>query len=278
MGKPTHGIKLSVLAVAFVLLFFSLPTASFASRSAATGPLLTVKHCTDCWSGYSDFASGGVTASYISVRVPTAHCTAGTIQVMVIAAAIDGGSSSDFAMAGVAIECTSSGLVYAGFYCDLAVPTCGFSTWSPAPGDIVKAEVIVTSGMFYFGVKDLTSSKTFTKTNTDTGSAFDVGSCITDMVNTSTGFPQLYTATGGGYGQPKFSIIGIGEDNTKVANTCYTTIGGVSKAIGSHTGVTLVKWIAYSTASAPLTTVTALMAAPPGALSSFRITFLANGP
>jgi hypothetical protein len=264
-----------------ILLSSSVFASSFAQSSSSS---VTMKKCVDCWSGYTDSSkTGGVTAVYMSFINPfTVSCPSnGNVYYVFVGAAIDGSSSKDFAAAGVIITCGGPQHVqdFAPVIC-FATMFCQFEVGSPyGPGDTIYVSLVATGGNFVGNVTDHDATGSFIKSSSDAGAKLNMGSCLTDMFTGSGmegGFGNLALPSSKGGAQPTFSVVEIGSKYTKEfpgPNSCDTTIKSATKPIGSQSGVTIIKWTAYSTKGKALTSVTSLASD-----NSFKVTEKATGP
>jgi hypothetical protein len=282
-------MKASTVAILSCLILFASPFFISFSASAQSSPSASAvvsQKCTDCWSGYTDSSkSGGVTAVYMSFITPfTLSCPSNSnLYYLFIGAAIDGSSSKGFAAAGVLLTCGSTVENYAPIICygfSASGQACEFETGSPyGPGDTIYVSLVANSTDFTGNVTDHDATGSFIRSASDTGAKLNMGSCLTDMFTGSGmegGFGNLALPSSKGGAQPTFSVVEIGSKYTKEfpgPNSCDTTIKSATKPIGSQSGVTIIKWTAYSTKGKALTSVTSLASD-----NSFKVTEKATGP
>jgi len=221
--------------------------------SANVSPLATQK-CPDCWAGWGVQKAGLVTAIYANVKVPALTCTA-TDTESLFGVALDGFSLNDFAYAAVLAFCSSGSPQYGIQIVNLATGLNVLAKWAPSSGDKVSLRVVESAGIFKITAKDVTSTKTFSKSAAASGAKLNAGECITDM----------FGAT---------PLTNFGEVNF---SGCDATVNGVKKAIGSFgTAAKLVKYVCYDSTSTTLL-------AQPSVLSTtnhanFHVTWKASGP
>lgn len=271
---------MTAILTGFVALLFLASVPSLAAASANTGGVhaiaatpgivrfgpagATPENCNDCWTGYSiNSTKGAFNSGSVTITVPTVKCSKSLdktygAQLSSWGVYSDGlYPDTDIASASVLAECVS-GTVY--FYGSAANSTITYYTsFTPAPGDVVKLSFKVSGGNYKMVINDTTQAASNSFTLGATGAPLNSAECISDMFyNTSTGssFPSV-----------KFSTVSF--------NDCKVDGKGLKPTpIGSASG-TLYEWTCVNSAgSANLATPTALAANN----MNFKVKWVANGP
>ena len=137
---------------------------------------------------------------------------------------IDGFSSSTVEQTGTDSDC-QSGLAVGTTPGPSLTPTLVLFPISSVPisaGDVISAEVKYSAGKFTLTLKDLTTSKSFSKTGTVSGAARNSAEWIAEAPSSSSGVLPL----------APFGTVHFGKDATSVTGTCKATISGSTHFIG----------------------------------------------
>jgi hypothetical protein len=253
--RPQNLRKFFLVGIVSILCLFSIPFAASASSGNGTAKLspsilmtttTTTNKCPDCWAGYG-VSGTGLTSVSTHFVIPTVTCPSSGTAGVAFLVAIDGGSATDFALAGIEAICSSGTLSLAAVWYNAATDTSGSGSFTPAAGDHVSASIKETGSNFVFVVKDGTNK--LTGKASDSGAANSYATCFTDMFT--------------GYALANFGTVKF--------QSCLVNGAGVGQ-----TTQTLVKWVDVNSAA------TSVLASP-GKLSgtnmdNFAVHFKAAGP
>jgi hypothetical protein len=175
------------------------------------------------WSGYAvTGANGSVTDVKASWVVPAANCTSTPTAYASIWTGIDGYSSNTVEQIGTDSDCENGQPVYYAwfeFYPHLSYTVNSFPV---APGDSLSAEVSAgAKGVF-----------TVTLTNETQGGTFSTSAKLRSAKMSSAEWIVEAPWSGGVLPLTDFGVTSFGNHYTRVSDTCYATVNGVSGPIG----------------------------------------------
>jgi hypothetical protein len=175
---------------------------------------------------------------------------------------IDGYSASSVEQIGTDSDCQGGSPTYYAWFEFYPNPSHYISTLTIHPGNIVSAEVHFTGSKFTVTLKDLNTSKSFTKSASVTASRSSA-EWIAEAPASSSGVLPL----------ADFGKVHFGPDATNVTGSGKATISGSTKAIGAFSGAVEITMInnhgtATKASPSPLS--------PNG--SSFNVTWASAGP
>jgi peptidase A4-like protein len=175
---------------------------------------------------------------------------------------IDGYSSNTVEQTGTDSDCSSGTPTYYAwyeFYPHFAYYVPNMRTINA--GDVMSAEVRYSGGMFTVTITDVTTGATYSKSQKMANAQRSSAEWIIEA-----------PYSGGVLPLSDFGTVSFGQDSTKVADTCYATLGGNTLPIGS--------W--GTTDEITMVTSSGATKAQPSALStdksSFTETWVSAGP
>lgn len=178
---------------------------------------------------------------------------------------IDGYSSNTVEQTGTDSDCQSGKPTYYAWYEFYPQPSFIISSLTIRPGDTIFADVKYTSGnSFTIVIKDLT-----------TGKSFSTSHKVSSAQRTSAEWIAEAPYSGGILPLADFGTVSFGYDSTAVVSTCYATVSGVTRPIGSFgSSVQTITMVSQSSS----TTIKAQPSALSSDGTSFSITWYHAGP
>ncbi len=174
------------------------------------------------WSGYAvTGSSGSVTSVQGSWIVPTVTGTKRTTTYSSFWVGIDGFSSSTVEQIGTDSDIQRGKPVYYAWYEFYPSAMVKITTLSIHAGDVISASVTYSSSGFTVSITD--GSQSFSTTGNVANAARSSAEWIAEAPSSYFGVLPL----------ANFGTVNFGYDSTKVAGTCYATVGGVTGYIGS---------------------------------------------
>jgi hypothetical protein len=260
---PSVGLLALLLAVPLAGAGIGTVTAVAPHASPAMFHTHSTAQSTN-WAGWAISTSNGavsdVKGSWI---VPRIHGTCpASAQYSSFWIGIDGYSSSTVEQIGTDSDCQAGSPTYYAWFEFYPNPSRLISTVTVQPGNSISAEVNYANSTFTVTLKDVNTSKSFSKTSTVKGSR-NSAEWIAEAPSSSSGVLPL----------ADFGRVLFGDRTTKVHSTGDATISGTTGTIGSFTGlvqITMINNAGTRTKASP----TALT--PDG--SSFNVTWKAPGP
>jgi hypothetical protein len=177
------------------------------------------------WSGYAVTGSAGSVSDVKgSWKVPAivGSCPT-TSEYSSFWVGIDGFSSNTVEQIGTDSDCQRGSAVYYAWYEFYPSPSYTISGFTVKPNDVISAEVKYSSGSFTVSILDVTSGKSHSTSATVRSAQRSSAEWIAEAPSSSRGVLPL----------ADFGTILFGYDNTAVTSTCYATVAGATKAIGS---------------------------------------------
>ncbi|MCI4366879.1 MAG: G1 family endopeptidase [Thermoplasmata archaeon] len=254
VGLPAAGAG---LGIAGVVLAHATP-ALFHAQGAST----TTR--SQNWGGWAVTASKGtvtdVKGSWIVPKIQ-GTCPSG-YQYSSFWIGIDGYNSNSVEQTGTDTDCQGGSPTYYAWFEFYPNPSHLISAVVVHPGNYISAEVHFANSKFTVSLKDLNTSKSFSKTSSVKGSRSSA-EWIAEAPSSGTGILPL----------ADFGTARFGADATGVTGTGDATISGTTGAIGSFTSTVQITMVSQST-SATKASPSALT--PDG--SSFNMTWVSAGP
>ncbi|HVP17111.1 MAG TPA: G1 family glutamic endopeptidase [candidate division Zixibacteria bacterium] len=220
----------SVLLIgSLVLLVAFSPALALAGPIMApgmrTGDVSSSSWYSTNWSGYAVTGSNvtSVQGSWIVPKVSGARYTTAYSSFWV---GIDGFSSSTVEQIGTDSDVQRGRPVYYAWYEFYPSGMVQISSVAISPGDVMFANVTyLTGSTFRVSITDTTTGKSYSTTASVSNAARSSAEWIAEAPSSYFGVLPL----------ANFGTINFGSDSTKVAATCFATIGGATGNIGSFT-------------------------------------------
>jgi hypothetical protein len=177
---------------------------------------------------------------------------------------IDGFSSNTVEQIGTDSDCQRGSAVYYAWYEFYPSPSYTISAFAVKANDVISAEVKYSSGSFTVSIRDVTSGKSYSTSATVRSAQRSSAEWIAEAPSSSRGVLSL----------ADFGTILFGYDNTAVTATCYATVAGATKAIGSFGSAT--QMITMVTSSGKVVKAVPLSLSSDG--TSFSVAWKSSGP
>jgi hypothetical protein len=176
------------------------------------------------WSGYAVTGSAGsVSGVNGSWEVPKIVSCPTASQYSSFWVGIDGFSSNTVEQIGTDSDCQNARAVYYAWYEFYPSPSYTISGFTVNPGDTISAEVKYSNNKFTVSIVDVTSGKSYSTSATVRSAQRSSAEWIAEAPSSSRGVLPL----------ANFGKVVFGYDNTAVTGTCYATVAGATKAVGS---------------------------------------------
>ncbi|HXZ98545.1 MAG TPA: G1 family glutamic endopeptidase [Candidatus Acidoferrum sp.] len=218
------------------------------------------------WSGYAvNGSAGSVSDVRGSWKVPAiAGSCPKASEYSSFWVGIDGFSSNTVEQIGTDSDCQNGRAAYYAWYEFYPSPSYTISSFTVKPGDTISAEVNYSNSKFTVSIVDVTTGKSYSTSATVKSAQKSSAEWIAEAPSSSRGVLPL----------ADFGTVNFGSDNTGVAVTCYATVAGATKALGS-----------FSSSVQELTMVTSsgkTVKAQPSSVSkdgtSFSVVWKSSGP
>ena len=177
------------------------------------------------WSGYAvNGSAGSVSDVKGSWKVPAivGSCPT-TSQYSSFWVGIDGFSSNTVEQIGTDSDCQNGRAVYYAWYEFYPSPSYTISSFTVKTGDTISAEVNYSNSKFTVSIVDVTTGKSYSTSATVRSAQRSSAEWIAEAPSSSRGVLPL----------ADFGTVSLGSDNTGVSATCYATVSGSTKALGS---------------------------------------------
>jgi peptidase A4-like protein len=213
------------------------------------------------WGGYAVSAAvGSVTFVYGSWKVPTVGgpvCASTAWHASVAFVGIDGFNSGTVEQTGTASQCYEGAVQYYAWYEFYPAASVIISSVTVSPGNVIQANVTFSGGFFTTGIKDVTTGHSFKSAPTAvTGAQESSAEWITESPAGQIGVLEL----------PNFGTVSFTAGKA--------TIGGLTKSIGSFSGLYSLAMVDYPAGSPVKSTVSALS----GGGKNFSVKYVSSGP
>jgi hypothetical protein len=223
------------------------------------------------WAGYAINASeGSVTQVKGSWTQPAVTCPSSGVELAAFWTGIDGLTSTTVEQTGTIAECANGVASYFAWYEFYPSASVTISTLKIEPGNVISASVkySATTSKFTVTIKDVTTSKSFSKSSAVSGAQRSSAEWIAEAPSSCSAGDCLYSL-------PNFATASYGKDTTSVSGTNDAVISGSTKVVsGFGSMVDSLTMVSESTGNPTM--------AQPSGLStdgtSFSITWLLSGP
>ncbi len=263
-------------AILFLLLgvpfFSSAPASSYFSTPARLTGANTVSSLGSYnWAGFAiNSSAGSVTQVKGSWVQPSVMCPSTGTQIAAFWVGIDGLTSSTVEQTGTMAQCQNGIASYFAWYELFPSPSLTISTLKIQPGNVISASVkySITTGQFTVKIRDVSTSKSFTKSLAVPGAARSSAEWIEETPSSCGSVTCLYAMS-------NFGTISFGKDTTSVLGTNSATISGSTKSISKFGSmVDSLTMVTYPGASTTMALPSSLSADG----TSFSVIWANSGP